>query len=207
MTLNDYLTDDNTRIESNIKTVNDNILTKQRDLKFNENKRLRTEHYNEILYVFIFASFVIIAIVIGFRKLPFLPDSIAQILIIIIGSIAFIRIFILYKALQNRSHLNYNELNLAKPAISSPEEIKRKQALAKESGDLLGSTDIGGCKGAACCESAGVKWDITSGKCITGTADVDDTDDADAFTVERLKYNKSIAPPNYASEVNTYSKV
>ena len=108
MTLVDYLEKDNTRIESNIKTVNDNILTKQRALKFNENKRLRTEHYNEILYVFIFASLIIIAILIGFRQLPFLPDSIAQVLIIIIGSVAFIQIFILYKALQERSHLNYN---------------------------------------------------------------------------------------------------
>jgi hypothetical protein len=205
MTLADYLEKDNTRIESNIKTVNDNILTKQRALKFNENKRLRTEHYNEILYVFIFASLIIIAIIIGFRQLPFIPDSIAQVLIIIIGSVAFIRIFILYKALQERSHLNYNELNLAKPAISSPEDIERKQALAKESGDLLGSTDIGGCKGAECCKSTGVKWDITSGKCITGTDDADD--DADAFTVERLKYNKSVASPNSASEVNIYSKV
>ena len=205
MSLADYLEKDNTRIESNIKTINDNILTKQRALSFNENKRLRTEHYNEILYVFVFASLIILTIIIGFRQLSFIPDSISQLLIVIIGSAGFIRIFLLYKGLQERSHLNYNELNLAKPAISSPEEVERKQALAKESGDLLGSTDIGGCRGAACCKSNGVKWDITSGKCITGTDDEDDEDDA--FTVERLKYNKSIVSPNSASEVNIYSKV
>jgi hypothetical protein len=127
-------------------------------------------------------------------------------LILIVGSVGIIRIFNLYVNLQSRSHLNYNELKLAGPNVSSPEEAEQKKKAAAKSGDLLGSIDIGGCRAAACCDTTGgVIWDEPSRKCIKKEEDADET--AEEFTVERMKYNKGIASPNSPSELSRYSKV
>jgi hypothetical protein len=197
---------ENKRIQRNIQTTETNLLTKKRTMNFTENKQLRTEQYNEMLYVFVLSLALIIIAVIAFRYFPFLPDFILQALILIVGSVGIIRIFNLYVNLQSRSHLNYNELKLDRPNVSSPEEVEQKQKAAAKSGDLLGSIDIGGCRAAACCdttENSGVEWNESSRKCIKK----EDVVTAEEFTVERMKYNKGIASPNSPSESNRYSKV
>ena len=198
--------DENNRIQTNIKRTEDTLTTKKRVMNFTENQRLRTEQYNQILYVFVLSLALICIAVIAFQHFPFLPDSILQILIVLVGVIGLIRIFNLYTNLQSRSHLNYNELKLDRPNVSSPEEAEQKKKAAAKSGDLLGSIDIGGCRAAACCdttENSGVEWNESSRKCIKK----EDVVTAEEFTVERMKYNKGIASPNSPSESNRYSKV
>lgn len=196
--------DENKRIQSNIKRVEDNLITKKRLVEFNENRRLRTEQYNQILYIFVLALFVIIVIVIGFRRLPFIPGFIAQILVVIIGGAAFIKIYILYSNIHDRSRINYNELHLDKPIIDTPEQIQEKKQAAANSGDLLGSINISGCVGAACCDSSNnIVWNETSRKCTYQAP----FGNMNGFVIERLKYNKNIASPNTPSEINAYSKV
>ena len=188
---------ENERIQTNIQTIDDSLTTQRRMVEFNDNMRLRTEQYNQILIIFVAAVCLILAIVIGFSRLPFLPDFISQGLIVIIGSITFIKIFKLYVSIQDRSIVNYNELDLDKPARDSPATIAAKRSLASKTGDLLGTIDLEGCRGPACCDTTnGVKWDDVSRKCIK-----------ESFTVERLKYNQSSVLPNSASEVNLYSKL
>lgn len=202
--MKDIVENENARIQTNIQRVEDNLTTKKRLVDFNENIRLRTEQYNQILYTFVFAAVVIIAIVIGSRLLPFLPEFISQVLIVIIGAAAAIKIFIIYSAMHSRSPLNYNELYLDKPIVDTPEKIQEKLAAAAKSGDLLGSIDIGGCIGAACCDSSNnIVWNKTSRKC-TYQAPFGNMNE---FTIERLKYNKNVVSPNAPSEINTYSKV
>ena len=77
---------ENERIQKNIKTTETNLLTKNRKMKFIDNKRQRAEQYNEILYVFIITLSLIIIAIIGFQYLPFLPDIIVQLFVIIVGS-------------------------------------------------------------------------------------------------------------------------
>lgn len=187
---------ENARIQANIQTIDESLFTQKRIVEFNENQRLRTQHYNEILSTFILAACFILVILVAFRQIPFLPDYISTVIIIIIGSAAFIRIFNLYNSLQRRSIIDYNKLDLGKRAEDSPAQIAAKRALAAKSGDLLGSVDIDGCGGPACCDTSnGVKWDDTSKKCVK-----------EAFSVERLKYNQSTVLPNSASEINLYTK-
>ena len=196
--------DENQRIQSNIQRVEDNLITKKRMVEFNENIRLRTEHYNQILSIFVLAMFVIIAIVIGFRKLPFIPEFVLYTLVIIVGGAAIIKIFMLYSNLQARSHLNYNELDLDKPIVDTPEQVKEKQEAAAKAGDLLGSIDIGVCNGALCCDpSNNIVWNATSRKCTYQAP----FGNMNGFVIERLKYNKNIVSPNTPSEISRYSKV
>jgi hypothetical protein len=196
--------DENKRIQTNIQRVEDNLITKKRIVEFNENIRLRTEHYNQILSIFVLAMFVILAIIIGFRKLPFLPEFILYTLVLIVGGAAAIKMYMLYSALQDRSHLNYNELDLDKPAVDNPKQVQEKKDAAAKSGDLLGSIDIGVCSGALCCDpSKNIVWNETSRKC-TYQAPFGNMNE---FVIERLKYNKNIASPNTPSEISRYSKV
>lgn len=195
---------ENERIQKNIKTTETNLLTKNRKMKFVENKRQRSEQYNDILYVFIICLSLIIIAIIGFQYFPFLPDFILQIFVVIIGSFGLIKIFNIYRELQTRSHLNYNELKLDAPNIISPEEVAKKQQAAAKSGDLLGSIDIGGCRGAECCDTENdVIWSESSRKCVPKPT----TAETEEFTVERMKYNRGIAQPNSSNETLLYSKV
>ena len=192
--------DENQRIQSNIQRVEDNLITKKRMVEFNENRRLRTEQYNQILLTFVLAMGVILVIVIGGRLIPFVPEFVLQGLIVIIGMATVIKLFTMYSNITSRSHLNYNELDLDKPKMDTPEQVQQNKAAAAASGDLLGSIDIGGCMGAACCDSANkVVWNESSRKCVQGFENMDD------FLVERLKYNKNIALSNSPSEINMYS--
>ena len=148
--------------------------------------------------------FVIVVMAIGFRMLPFLPEFISYTLILIVGGAAAIKIFMLYSIMQSRSHLNYNELDLDKPAIDTPEQVQAKQEEAAKSGDLLGSIDIGGCRREACCDpSNNIVWNATSRKCTYQAP----FGNMNGFVIERLKYNKNIASPNAPSEISRYSKV
>ena len=195
---------ENERIQKNIKTTETNLITKNRKMGFVENKRQRSEQYNEILYVFVISLSLIIIAIVGFQYLPFLPDFILQIFIVIVGSIGLVKIFNIYRELQTRSHLDYNELKLTAPNVMSSEEVDKKQKAAAKSGDLLGSIDIGGCRGAECCDTeSDVIWSESSRKCIPKPT----TAETEEFTVERMKYNRGIAQPNSPSETLLYSKV
>ena len=191
---------ENQRIQTNIQRVEDNLITKKRMVEFNENIRLRTEQYNQIMLTFVLAMGLVLVIVIGGRLIPFVPEFVLQGLIVIIGVATAIQIFTIYVNMQARSHMNYNELHLDKPALDTPEEIQQNKANAAASGDLLGSIDIGGCAGPACCDSSNnVVWNESSRKCVQGFENMDD------FLMERLKYNKNIALANSPSEINMYS--
>jgi Asp-tRNA(Asn)/Glu-tRNA(Gln) amidotransferase C subunit len=193
--------DEKTRIQSNIDSTENNLTTKKRLIEFNESNRLRTEQYNNILYVFVISLSIIVIIIVGGRQIEFLPDIIPQILVIIIGSISGIKIFQMYYNMNKRSHLDYNKLSLDKPVIDSPEQIIRSKEKAAKSGDLLGSISTNGCVGAECCD-VGTTWNESSRKCTT----IDNTTN-EGFVTERFKYNHNIAPPNSPNEFNEYSKV
>jgi hypothetical protein len=193
--------DEKNRIQRNIDITENNLTTKKRLIEFNESNRLRTEQYNNILYIFVITLFIIVVIIIGGRQIEFLPDIIPQILVIIIGSISAVKIFQMYYNINKRSHLDYNKLSLDKPAIDSPEQIKRSKEKAAKSGDLLGSISTGGCVGAECCDIDTI-WDEPSRKCTIPKKTANE-----AFTTERLKYNHNIVPPNSPNEFNGYSKV
>ena len=65
--------------------------------------------------------------------------------------------------------MNYNEFDLAGPALPSEAEVAARQAAAGKAGDLLGTINLVGCVGSACC-SAGTKWDKEKSKCVPDPA-------------------------------------
>jgi len=67
--------------------------------------------------------------------------------------------------------MNYNELDLAGPAVpTSSADIAANQVEAGKAGNLLGTINLLGCVGSACC-SAGTKWDNEKSKCVPAPVD------------------------------------
>lgn len=201
---------ENERIQTNIRTVENNLLTKKRSAEFNENRRLYTEHYNQMLFVATIALGLIVGIVIITRQFTFIPGFVQVGLIILIGAAAGIKLFMLYNVLKSRVYTNYNELKLDKPAMDlTKKDKKTDETDAAATGGLAstaGSADPNSstCIGPACCDSENnILWNESSRKCTYQAP----FDNMFAFNAERLKYNRDIVSPNSPSEVNMYSKV
>ena len=74
-----------------------------------------------------------------------------------------------YSSISSRSPMNYNELDLAGPAAPTASDIAANQVAAGKAGNLLGTVNLLGCVGSACC-SAGTKWDNEKSMCVPAPA-------------------------------------
>ena len=75
----------------------------------------------------------------------------------------------IYSSISSRSLMNYNELDLAGPAAPTVSDVAASQVAASKAGDLLGTINLLGCVGSACC-SEGTKWDNEKSKCVPAAA-------------------------------------
>ena len=201
---------ENERIQTNMRTIENNLLTKKRSVEFNENRRLYTQHYNQMLFTATVGLGLMVAIAIVSRQLSFIPSFVQIGLIVLIGAAAAIKIFMLYTTIRGRVITNYNELKLDKPVMSLPENGKEAGAAAAGAAGgvagAAGSADPNSstCIGPACCDTANnILWNESSRKCTYQAP----FGNMFAFNAERLRYNESTLSPNSPSEVNMYSKV
>ena len=74
-----------------------------------------------------------------------------------------------YSSISSRSPMNYNELDLAGPDAPTASDIAANQVAAGKAGNLLGTVNLLGCVGSACC-SAGTKWDNEKSMCVPAPA-------------------------------------
>ena len=179
---------ENDRIQTNIDTIADNLVTKDRMIRMNENIRLRTEQYNRMLYAFSIGLLAIIGVVILFRRLPYIPYTIAYILFVIIGSVTLIQIGILYKTLQSRSPIDYNKIDFdnSTPRVGLDVDLSLRGVDATMP-DIVGL-----------CTGPNVVWADGVCKAVTEIA---------GFTTDRITYNQTMVKPNCPSEINMYTKV
>ena len=184
----EILSAENDRIQTNIDTIANNLVTKNRMIQMNENLRLRTEQYNKMLYVFSVGLLATIGVVIMFRRLPYLSYNIAYIFFVMIGAVTLIQIGLLYKELLSRTHTDYNKIDFD----NSPQSLGLDIDLNLRGGEISMPDIIGQCIGSS------VKW--VNGKCYAIT-------DMDGFTAERITYNQNRVNPNSPSEINLYTLV
>ena len=71
----------------------------------------------------------------------------------------------IYSSITSRSQMNYNELNLSGPQVESDSDVIASQTAAGKAGNLLGTINTAGCKGAECCFE-GTQWDNAKLKCV-----------------------------------------
>jgi len=186
---------ENQRLQDKKDSV-DKILTgKKRAADLNNSARLRQNAYTNLLIIFIITLGLFIGIIILSRTFPFIPQSIFDILSIIVISIGIFTGMYLFLDIQTRSKINYDELDL--PGINKPVE-GNTVATSTDTGNLLDLININGCMGSDCC-GPNTTWDEGNSRCNSVSIS--------GFTTMNLAYNKSEISkitPNSAFEFSNY---
>lgn len=186
---------ENQRLQDKKDSV-DKILTgKKRAAELNNSARLRQNAYTNLLIIFIITLGLFIGIIILSRTFPFIPQSIFDILSIIVISIGIFTGMYLFLDIQTRSKINYDELDL--PGINKP-VAGNTVATSTDTGNLLDLININGCVGSDCC-GPNTTWDQGNSKCNSVSIS--------GFTTMDVAYNKSEISkikPNSAFEFSNY---
>ena len=153
------------RLEQKKQSIDNALVGKKRAIDLNEAYRMRQSQYLKIKVVFVVVLAICIMTTLLSRRFPIVPSIFITLINLIVLLIGGIYCLFIYSSITSRSKMNYNELDLAGPALPSEAEVAARQAAAGKAGDLLGTINLLGCVGSACC-SAGTKWDKEKSKCV-----------------------------------------
>lgn len=144
---------------------NDEIKTKitsqQRLIELNDSQRKKQTHYNYIIFIIIIALILFIILYKIRIWLPFIPEFVITLLMVIVLSVSLVYIVILFYNIRRRDNLNFDNIILSSPRVDDSEE--RQKAI--DSGDLLKSFNTAdNCVGQDCCSSNSI-WNPYIKKC------------------------------------------
>ena len=157
------------RLNEKKQNVNNALEGQKRLITINNSYRMRYADYTKIIMIITVFLSIFVIVALARKYIPFFPESIYNISIIILLPICIIAVYNKYVEINRHNKLNYDELELTPPKMLSPEE-KLKEKVSKQtdilkSGNLLGSLE--GCIGAQCC-SGNTIWDNGNSVCISG---------------------------------------
>ncbi len=149
---------------------------KKRALDLNDSARKRQYNYVYIIFALVIGFIIISAFMFIQSVFPIIPNSVINlIIIIVIGSVAIYSINLLRLA-SYRDNLYYDKLSIPSPKNLTVDEIAKQQDEAKKKGDLVGSVaNPYVCVGEACC-SSNSQWDSVANRCVVngcGSTQVD----------------------------------
>jgi len=139
---------------------------KKRALDLNDSARKRQYNYVYIIFALVIGFIIISAFMFIQSVFPIIPNSVINlIIIIVIGSVAIYSINLLRLA-SYRDNLYYDKLSIPSPKNLTVDEIAKQQDEAKKKGDLVGSVaNPYVCVGEACC-SSNSQWDSVANRCV-----------------------------------------
>ena len=160
--VNKLVIDENERLESKKKHIDEAVENQKRIVYFNENNQKKTMVYIKILVTVVIGLFIILAVYIYAGI--FLPLYIVYILIIATGVITGVISINLYFTILSRDNYNFDELKydtLPLPGTVSEEDKSKNGAF---NFDKI-------CIGEDCCNpptetESGTVWDGSLGKCL-----------------------------------------
>lgn len=165
------------RLEQKKQSIDNALDGKRRAIDLNETYRLRQSQYIRIKVVIVIVLVICILLTLLQRRFPIVPSIFITLLNLIVILIGGIYCLFIYSTISSRSPLNYNELDLAGPAAPTVSDVAASQVAASKAGNLLGTINVFGCVGSACC-SAGTKWDNEKSKCVPDPAPAAPADSA-----------------------------
>ena len=192
-------------------------------IQLNQNYSQRFSRYTQIIIIFVVALLLFLGILMIQRNFGILPDGVFEVITILIVVGTVIYSLTIYNEISSRSNMDYKQIATTPPVVLTSDQIKAQTAKSEDSGNLLGSIDLGACIGSSCC-AATTTWDIDSQKCIvqSGFTTLQDqfTPLQDQFTtlqsaygVDILKDAKKyigkqyITKPYEPSEFDSYAKI
>ena len=142
--------EEKSRLEQKKQSIDNALVGKKRAIDLNEAYRMRQSQYLRIKVVFVVVLAICILLTLLQRRFPIVPSIFVTLLNMIVILMGGIYCLFIYSSISSRSQMNYNELS---------------QVAEGKAGNLLGTINIAGCVGSACC-SAGTKWDNEKSKCV-----------------------------------------
>lgn len=160
----DIVQNERDRLDAKKNIIDEKLSGTKRMIDLNDNYRKRQNEFNNIFIVIIISIVIFIVLKILQRTFLFIPQSIFDILIILLFSITIIYIGKILYVIYLRDLLNFDRKQLPPPRdVSSSKNNVSNNDKNDNIYDLLG--DLTTCTGQSCCTN-GTTWDDGVYKCI-----------------------------------------
>lgn len=152
------------RLEEKKQSIDGALDGQRRSIQLNESYRERYAQYVKMILIFIGTLVAFIVLMFLARTFTLIPSIFFEVISVPIILLGLYMMYLVYVDIQSRDKLYFDKLDLAGPKIITPDEIARSQEAAAKKGNLLGTINIGGCVGPACCDSTTI-WDAGNSVC------------------------------------------
>jgi hypothetical protein len=177
---------ESTMLQSQKSIADAALVGQKRTMLLNDGSTKRTAQYTKIIIVIVVSLVASLILTTIGSYLTFIPSFVFDIAQIGIIAFAIIYGFLLYQDAQNRDNINFDEIKTPTVTVPSQTDISNNFVKAKESGDLLGSINLGTCIGFDCC-SPGTHWNQGNSVCQAGNVVAGFTTMNEAYSQEVMK--------------------
>lgn len=197
------------RINEKKQNVDNALQGQHRLITLNNSYRLRYADYTKIIIIITICLSIFILVSLAKKYIPFFPESLYNVIIILLFPIGIISIYYKYAEIISHNKLYYDQLELPPPNMLSKEDQLKEKVSYKtnilKSGNLLG--DLEGCVGAQCC-SENTMWDSGNSVCIVSPKSGFTTIDYALLNGEiNFNLNNNEIQPNSPNEFEKYTKI
>jgi hypothetical protein len=159
------------RLDTKKKHVDNALDSQKRLISLNESARERYSAYTQIIVTIVVTLLIVVALLFLGKAFPFIPSFLIDILIALTVLVGGFIGYFMYVAIRQRNNIDYSRLQIDPPVTMTPAQIQENANKQAKLGDLLGSINVGGCIGAACCD-VGTHWDEGNSICKPGSLPV-----------------------------------
>jgi hypothetical protein len=198
------------RLNEKKQSVDNALEGQKRLITLNNSYRLRYADYTKMIIIITILLSIFILVSLAKKYIPFFPETLYNIIIILLVPIGIIALYYKYAELISHNKLYYDELDLAPPKmLSAQEKLKEKvsyQTDILKTGNLLGALE--GCVGAQCC-SGNTIWDSGNSVCIVAPPKNGFTTIDYALLNGEINFelNNGSIKPNSPSEFDKYTRI
>ena len=160
---------ENGRLQQKQASIDQAKQGQNRLISLNQSYSKKFSQYTLIMIVGVIALILFLGIILAKQNFPFIPEFFFNILTIVVIASAIIISIIIYGGILSRDNMNYDELALPPPKITTPDQVAAAVAANQAAGNLLGSIYLGSCIGQQCCAD-GTYWDSSSNTCLPNAA-------------------------------------
>lgn len=172
---------ENGRLNAKKSTIDAAYMGQQRMVDLTNSQTKKNKAYNLILIVAVITFLVVLGIKQVYDN-GIIPNTVLDIMNIVILSVGMIYCVVLYMDIYNRSNMDFDQITLDQPYRKSQAEIDADRANQLASGQLSDATAgaNAGCVGAQCCP-VGSTFNEFNKICVSDVAPIGSTNGAKAF--------------------------
>ena len=169
------------RLDAKKSTIDAAYMGQQRMVDLTNSQTKKNKAYNLILIVAVITFLVVLGIKQVYDN-GVIPNTVLDIMNIVILSVGMIYCVVLYMDIYNRSNMDFDQITLEQPYRKSQAEIDADRAKQLANGQLSDATAgaNAGCVGAQCCP-VGSTFNEFNKICVSDVAPIGSTNGAKAF--------------------------